>query len=46
MIVGVAAAIPRKYIIDISLWIQVDALNALRVQFGGYLYLLRRYLDP
>ena len=30
----------------VSLWIQVAALNALRVQFGGNLYLLRSYLDP
>ena len=31
---------------DDSLWIQVAARNALRVQFGGVKYLLRRYLDP
>ena len=32
---------PSKIRYDGSLWIQVAALNALRVQFGGNLYLLR-----
>ena len=30
----------------VTLWIQVAALNALRVQIWGLKYLLRRYLDP
>ena len=36
----------NEIIIAKTLWIQVAAWNALRVQFGGNLYLLRRYLDP